>query len=95
MTSRAEFPGRIARAPKAAPPADDLDLGMGEDELEALKTSKAAITTEGADDSQELFIGTEGQKFSFEADSPIPVSFERCSARTGDVDAVVQFVSGA
>ena len=35
-TNKRHPSGARARAPKAAPPADDLDLGMGEDELEAL-----------------------------------------------------------
>eukprot|EP01104_Vermistella_antarctica_P004113 TRINITY_DN14627_c0_g1_i1.p1 TRINITY_DN14627_c0_g1~~TRINITY_DN14627_c0_g1_i1.p1 ORF type:complete len:276 (-),score=58.85 TRINITY_DN14627_c0_g1_i1:64-891(-) len=69
-----------------------------EDEINELRTSSTSVPSQSklgsnGDDEEEdaIVLGVEGERFEFE-DAPMEVTVCKCSARTGDVDEVLDFI---
>ena len=58
-----------------------------------MKVSKVAVSATG-DTSEKVLLGDPGQKFSFASDATT-VSFVSCSAKTGKLQPVVDFIHAA
>jgi hypothetical protein len=57
---------------------------------EKLKVSKVAVSAAG-DTSEKILLGAPGQAFTFASDAP-NVQFAGCSAKTGKLDTITEFI---
>ena len=62
-----------------------------EAEMDTLKSTRHSIETEGGD-SDDIILGTDGEKFDLEYDGGVEIEFAECSVKEGALDAVLGFV---
>lgn len=74
--------------------AASIEKALARELTSTRNTRSAMVAVEGAEDDEEdepIFLGYKDSDFSFK-DVPMEVSFERCSARNGTVEAIHRFV---
>lgn len=72
-----------------ARPHARVRMGLQE-ELEKIKKTRRSL--EDGEETNSIPLGRADQRFTFEKDSPIEIFFTDCSAKTGDLTEIIEFI---